>query len=145
MFKHILLATDGSPASRAMVQKCMRYASESGACVTGIHVTPLCHPIGPQTAKAIDSRSAQQEHNAEQARRYLHEVLEAARGYGVTCDTLYVAHDQPYQAIIDHAKLYGCDLICVASHGRKGASSFLLGGETQKILTFSPVPVLVYR
>ncbi|MBA5638813.1 universal stress protein [Duganella sp. LX20W] len=145
MFKHILLATDGSPASRAMVGKCMRLASETGACVTGIHVLPPMHNIGMQTAMLRDNRAEEQEHNVEMARRYLHEVLEAARGYGVTCDTLYVVHEQPYEAIIEHAKLYGCDLICVGSHGRKGARSFLLGGETQKILTFSPVPVLVYR
>lgn len=145
MFKHILLATDGSPASRAMVGKCMRFASETGACVTGIHVLPQWHMIGLQTAMVRDSRALEQQHQAESARRYLHDVLETARGYGVTCDTLYVSHDQPYEAIIEHAKLYGCDLICVASHGRKGLRSFLLGGETQKILTFSPVPVLVCR
>lgn len=145
MFKHILLATDGSPASRAMVGKCMRLASETGACVTAIHVLPRFHTIGLQTAMVRDSRAQEQEHQVDMARRYLHAALEAARGYGVTCDTLYIVHDQPYQAIIEHAKLYGCDLICVASHGHTGARSFLLGSETQKILTFSPVPVLVYR
>lgn len=145
MFKHILLATDGSPAARVMVQKCMRLASETGACVTGMHVLPPLHTIGLQAAMMRDSGAGAQQHNVEQARRYLHEVLEAARGYGVTCDTLFVVHEQPFEAIIEHAKLYGCDLICVASHGRKGTRSFLLGGETQKILTFSPVPVLVYR
>lgn len=145
MFRHILLATDGSPAARAMVQKCMRLASESGACVTAMHVLPPIHAIGMQTAMLRDSGAEAQQHNVALARRYLHEVLEAARAYGVTCDTLYVIHEQPYEAIIQHAQLYGCDLICVASHGRKGTRSFLLGGETQKILTFSTIPVLVYR
>ena len=111
MFKHILLATDGSPAARAMVQKCMRFASESGACVTAMHVLPVFHTLGMQGAMLQESQIQQQEHNVALAQRYLHEVLETARGYGVTCDTLYVVQEQPFEAIIQHAQLYGCDLI----------------------------------
>ena len=51
----------------------------------------------------------------------------------------------PHEAIIDAAKDKGCDLIVMASHGRRGLNAVLLGSETQKVLTHSSIPVMVYR
>ena len=69
----------------------------------------------------------------------------AARDAGVAYDSLVVTSDRPHEAILDAAEARGCDLIFMASHGRRGISGFLLGSETNKVLTHSKVPVLVYR
>jgi nucleotide-binding universal stress UspA family protein len=63
----------------------------------------------------------------------------------VSCETLHVEHEHPYRAIIDTANQRGCDLIVMASHGRRGVSAIVLGSETVKVLTHSTIPVLVYR
>jgi len=63
----------------------------------------------------------------------------------VPCETVKVNHEHPYEAIIDTAKTTGCDLIAMASHGRRGVSAIALGSETVKVLTHSKIPVLVYR
>jgi nucleotide-binding universal stress UspA family protein len=69
----------------------------------------------------------------------------AAKEAAVPCDTVQEKSDQPYAAIIEAAQARGCDLIIMASHGRAGISALLLGSETQKVLTHSKIPVLVYR
>jgi nucleotide-binding universal stress UspA family protein len=67
-----------------------------------------------------------------------------AREAGVDCGTLCVAHDKPYEAIVDTAKQEGCDLVVMASHGLRGVSA-ILGSETLKVLTHTSVPILLYR
>lgn len=66
-------------------------------------------------------------------------------GSGVDCDSMYVVSNHPYEAIIEAAQSRQCDLIAMASHGRKGIQGFLLGSETQKVLSHSKIPVLVFR
>ena len=68
-----------------------------------------------------------------------------AKTAGVPCASVHVTNDHPYKAIIDAATAEGCDLIFMASHGRKGMSALVLGSETNKVLMHSKVPVLVYR
>jgi nucleotide-binding universal stress UspA family protein len=88
------------------------------------------------------------EYEAESRRisdQALEQVKMAADAAGVPCDTIREVHDQPYRAIIDAAQVKGCDLIVMASHGRRGVAALLLGSETVKVLTHSTVPVLVYR
>ncbi len=81
----------------------------------------------------------------QQAGEYLAEVQDQCAEAGVECDAVTATSDIPYQAIIDAAERAGCDLIFMASHGRRGISGFLLGSETNKVLTHSNIPVLVYR
>jgi nucleotide-binding universal stress UspA family protein len=69
----------------------------------------------------------------------------AAEAAGVGVETVREVHDQPYRAIIDCARARGCDLVVMASHGRRGVAALLVGSETTKVLTHSAVPVLVYR
>ena len=71
--------------------------------------------------------------------------LNAAGLAGVVCETLHVEHEHVHQAIIDAASARRCDLIVMASHGRRGVSAVVLGSETVKVLTHSKIPVLVYR
>jgi nucleotide-binding universal stress UspA family protein len=63
----------------------------------------------------------------------------------VKCDTDYALSDRPYEAIIRAAEKHGCDLIFIASHGRRGLGALLFGSQTQAVLTRSRIPTLVYR
>ena len=79
------------------------------------------------------------------AAQRLAKVKEAADAAGVSCEVVHVEHEHPYKAIIDVANTRTCDLIVMASHGRRGISAIVLGSETLKVLTHSTIPVLVYR
>ena len=86
-----------------------------------------------------------QKHARAYAETVLGIVSAACKSAGVVCDTLHVEHEQVYQAIIEAAEARRCDLIVMASHGRRGVSAVVLGSETVKVLTHSKIPVLVYR
>ena len=85
--------------------------------------------------------------HGEEIRKHATSVLNhaaaAAKLAGVSCETIQVEHEHPYQAIIAAAKDKGCDLIIMASHGRSGLSAMLLGSVTNKVLTHTKTPVLV--
>lgn len=145
MFKHILLPTDGSSLSQAAVQKGIQFAKETKARVTGLCVVPAAyHAIYEGEVHGSFQDKALEECN-EKAKIQLAEVAKVADQAGVWCDTILETSDQPYEAIIDVADKKGCDLIMMASHGRRGVGALLLGSETQKVLTHSKIPVLVYR
>jgi nucleotide-binding universal stress UspA family protein len=80
-----------------------------------------------------------------EARTFLGVIEEKAKAAGVRCETFHTIDSSPYRAIIAAAEKHGCDLVFMASHGRRGLSALLLGSETQKVLTHSKIPVLVYR
>lgn len=145
MFKHILLPTDGSALSTNAAQKSLAFAHEIGATVTALHVRPVYH-ISAIQAEATAYTGEQLELDSEaQSRAYLADVQAIAATHGVACDTVCVEDDHPYQAIIRIAREWECDLVTMASHGRKGVAGLLLGSETQKVLSHSQIPVLVYR
>jgi nucleotide-binding universal stress UspA family protein len=86
-----------------------------------------------------------EKHAKAHAEKVLGTVSAVAKSAGVSCETLHVEQEQIYQAIIDAASARNCDLIVMASHGRRGDSAVVLGSETVKVLTHSKIPVLVYR
>lgn len=145
MFKHLLIPTDGSDLSRKAVLYGVRLAKECAAKVTALTLAQ------PYPVASIDTVlvSVGEEEYEEESRRIAEQALEqvriAADAAGVSCDTIREVHDQPYRAIIDAAHAKNCDLIVMASHGRRGMSALLLGSETVKVLTHSTIPVLVYR
>lgn len=148
MFKHVLLPTDGSKLSDRAVQRGIQFAKEARARITALHVVPefrmvveegFVSPMTAELKKRFETES--QEH----ARKMLAKVEKAAKGAGVKCEAIAVVSDYPYQQIIEVARKKKCDLILMASHGRRGLSSLLLGSETAKVLTHSKVPVLVVR
>ncbi|SHI24122.1 universal stress protein [Pollutimonas bauzanensis] len=145
MYKHILLPTDGSSASEAAVQACFQLARQLGAKVTGLHVLPEFHVFTYKTEMLEDTRAQFVKDSEEHARKILSPVERLAQETGVICSTMHVVSDDPYEAIIQVAQDSQCDLIVMASHGRKGVKGLLLGSETQKVLTHSRIPVLVYR
>lgn len=144
MFKKILLPTDGSELSAKAVQGAIQMAGQLGASIVGVTVVePYSYSTlseyRPETLEAFEAR------NAQAAEQRLASIVQAAKAGKVTCETVTVKSFSPYEAIIDTAKKHGCDVIFMASHGRRGLSAVLLGSETQKVLTHSKIPVLVYR
>jgi nucleotide-binding universal stress UspA family protein len=147
MFKHLLLTTDGSPAAEAAIQKGIDFAKSINARITGVHVNvvPEYHVMSYRTAILEDTRKQFLQDCKEHAAKFLAMIEAAAKSAGVECDTAFVIHDDPYEGILKTAAERGCDLIVMASHGRKGVKGLLTGSETQKVLAHSPIPVLVFR
>ena len=145
MFKHLLLPTDGSKLSEAMIHKAIAFARDADAHVTGIHVVPPFHTFSMRT-EMLEDTSEQYMNDAKlQAEHYLDVIQREAKEAGIPCDTCCVTSDHPYEAIIDAAKSRHCDLIMMASHGRNALSAALIGSETQKVLSHCQIPVLVFR
>ena len=145
MFKHILIPTDGSDLSRKAILYGVQLAKESGAKVTGLTVTEPYQPAGMDTVFIPMDEGDYEEQSRVLSEKAVEQVKIAAQAAVVPCETNREIHDQPYRAIIDAAHALGCDLIVMASHGRRGISALLLGSETVKVLTHSTIPVLVYR
>lgn len=145
MFKHILIPTDGSALSTTAIQSGMQLARAVKAKITVITVTEPFHIFSMDSVQLADTRSAYETHAGEAAKRCLDAAKRQAETLGVECQAVHVEHAMPYKAIIDTAAEKGCDLIAMASHGRRGAAALVLGSETAKVLTHSSIPVLVYR
>ena len=145
MFKHILLPTDGSALSESAVLKGIDLARPLGARVTGIHVSPQFHVLTYRTEMLEDTRAEYERDTQAHAERYLLFVAKAAKEGGVPCETLRALNDEVDEAIVDAAREQGCDLIVMASHGRRGLGKVLLGSQTQRVTTQSTIPVLVWH
>ena len=147
MFKHILVPTDGSPLSVDTVSRAITFAKEVAAKITFFYAQPD-YPVALYGEGALIDPTTP-DRFAEMAAKQAEEILQAAvaqaQSAGVATGTSTVVSDVPWEAIIDAASAAGCDLIFMASHGRRGLSGLLLGSETQKVLTHSKTPVLVYR
>jgi len=145
MFKHILLPTDGSNLSQAAIQKGVQFAKSMQAKITGISVMPEQKYYMYQTDIIVQVKKETVKQHKREADRNLSVIEKAAKDAGVPCETLCEISDYPYETIIKVAEKRGCDLIMMASHGRRGIGAILIGSETQKVLTHSKIPVLVYR
>jgi nucleotide-binding universal stress UspA family protein len=145
MFKHILIATDGSDLSRKAVCHGIGLARAVGAKATAITVTPPFRIFALNPEKISDMEESYSNQMRAMATECLTEVEAAAAAAGFNCEVIHATDEHPYHAIIDAAKKNSCDLIVMASHGRRGISALVLGSETLKVLTHSNIPVLVYR
>lgn len=147
MFKHILVPTDGSELSQEAARRAVSFAKEMGAKITVFFAKPE-YPIAYFGEGAlIDPTTPEKfaELADQQAQDYLGAIQKLCQESGVDCGTTSATSDVPYEAIIQAAESASCDLIFMASHGRRGISGLLLGSETNKVLTHSKIPVLVYR
>ncbi len=147
MFKHILVPTDGSTLSQETARRAVSFAREAGAKVTAFFAKPE-YPITYYGEGAlIDPTTPEKfaELAEQQAQQHLGFVESLCQESGVEFGKLSLTSDIPYEAIIEAATQCACDLIFMASHGRRGLSGLLLGSETNKVLTHSKIPVLVYR
>jgi len=145
MFRHILVPTDGSPLSAMAVEKASALAAAVGARITVLTVVEPFHIWTDNANQLAYTREEYERVSKETAASYLDAAAAVAMRLGVTCDTVSIEADEPYRAIIDTASERGCDLVAMASHGRRGVAALVLGSETTKVLTHSAIPVLVYR
>jgi nucleotide-binding universal stress UspA family protein len=147
MFKNILVPTDGSRLSIKTAKQAVKLAKVLGARITGFYAAPDYGSTyyGDGYILRAPSAAAQAEAVQNQARKYLSTIQVEAGVERVPCEVFHVVSDSPYEAIIDAAKKKKCDLIFMASHGRRGLSGLVLGSETQKVLVHSKIPVLVCR
>lgn len=148
MFKHLLLPTDGSKLSDRAVQRGLEFAKSIAARVTSVHVIPEFRMMADESFVLPTSADLKRRYEKEakaRAEKLLAKIGERAAAAGVKHDCVVVMGDVPYEEIIETAKKRKCDLILMASHGRRGLSGLLLGSETAKVLTHSKIPVLVVR
>lgn len=145
MHRHILIPTDGSALSQAALEYGIALAKSVGAKVTVLTVSTPFHTFAVEPVMVTDTPEQYAKQVAALAKKYLDAAKEVALAAGVNCETVHVEHDHPYLAIIEMAAKKLCDLVVMASHGRRGTSAIVLGSETSKVLTHSGIPVLVVR
>lgn len=147
MYKHILIPTDGSKISSRAIRHTMTIARSMDSRVTGVFVAPAPTPL--VFKGLVPVRHLQPDQHAaliaKAAKRYLGEIEAAAQAAGVRCECLTIEDEYPADTILRVAAKRRCDLIVMASHGRRGLAGILLGSETQKVLVQAKVPVLVCR
>lgn len=146
-YRHILVPTDGSEISERAVEQAVSLAAALGARLRVLHVQ-VSFPISlvgvgelvePSTVDALLAATQQR------SETILGEAMARAAAAGVEAEQSLLVNPQPHQAILEEARTHGCDLIVMASHGRRGLEGLLIGSETQRVLTQSSCPVLVVR
>lgn len=144
MFKRILVPTDGSDITSKATDTAIALAKLHGAQLLTLSVT---EPFPYAAVSEIQPVPPQEFIDAQQriASKRVESVCAAAATQGVACRAHTIEALHPWEAIIDHAKTEGVDLIVMASHGRRGVAALLLGSETQKVLTHTDLPVLVVK
>ncbi len=147
MYKKILVATDGSPLSKKAVRSAIDLASSLGAELIALYVVPR-YPVsyfeGGVTVSTADIARTEKQW-ADRGQAVVDAVRDAAVAAGVKAKSAITRSDLVAEAILSNVKKNKCDLVVMASHGRKGLKRILLGSETQHVLTHSNVPVLVLR
>jgi nucleotide-binding universal stress UspA family protein len=144
MYQRIIVPTDGSEISAKAADAAVKLAKLCGAAISVISVKePFPYsaisemqPVPPQEFYDAQERIASDRVKA---------VLATAQAAGVTADGATVEALHPWEAILEHAKTKGADLIVMASHGRRGVAALLIGSETSRTLTHSSLPVLVIK
>ena len=144
MYTNILVPTDGSDITAKAVQTALSLAKTLGAKVTAISVK---EPFPYSAISEMQPVPPQEFYDAQEriAAERVKDAVDAARAGGVSCHGHTVEALHPWEAILDHATAQNCDVIVMASHGRRGVAALLLGSETQRVLLHAKLPVLVVR
>ncbi|MBY0454615.1 MAG: universal stress protein [Burkholderiaceae bacterium] len=147
MYQHILIATDGSELSEKAVQSGLSLAALAGASVVALKVVPRYPHSYFEGGMPVDASDIEQIEKqwSDAAQALVDTVKTQGSAQGVAVKTVIAKSDLVAEAVIATARKYECDLIVMASHGRKGIKRLLLGSETQHVLTHSHIPVLVLR
>ena len=147
MFKRILLPNDGSPVSQKAVRQGIAFAKAVGAKVVGFYCAEDYRALiyTEYVPPALLSEAEFEAQSKKVAEKRLALVEKTAKAAGVPFEGFYLISTAPWEAIIEASKKKKCDLIFMGSHGHKGLAGLLLGSQTNKVLTHSKVPVLVYR
>lgn len=147
MFKHLLVPTDGSDLSRRTATHAITFARETGARITFFAALPQ-HPVSFHEGYGLTDAGTRERLIAtaeQQGRAIVDPLVAEAAAAGVAAEAVATPCATVHDGIIAAATHHGCDLIFMASHGRRGIGALLLGSETQKVLTHSKIPVLVHR
>ncbi len=144
MYQRILVPTDGSEITAKAVATAVALAKASGG---QIHTLSVKEPFPYSAISEMQPVPPQEFYDAQEriAAGRVKAVADAAAAAGVACTALTVEALHPWEAILDLAKQKGCDLVVMASHGRRGMAALLIGSETSRVLTHSPLPVLVIK
>ena len=143
MYHHLMVPLDDSPLAVDTVRQAVEFARVVGAKVTFFHAQADFGATSLAALERVLSPAAFNEHMAGEARAILAKAEVVARSAGVSYDSASMTSDRPYEAILGVAEARGCDLIFIASHGRRGIKGLMLGSETQKVLQHTTIPVLV--
>ena len=148
MFTHVLTPVDGSELSLGAARHGMELAKLCNAKLTSIMVSPTYRQHSQDgfvlpTVQVI--RERWEEQMSERAQNVLDQICVESGRAGITCNSVHVFGDAPYQAIIDAARTHNCDVVVMGSHGYGGFKQFILGSETARVLSHSVIPVVVYR
>lgn len=145
MFRTILVPTDGSPLSDRAVNAAVEFAKEYGGTIIGLSVAEP-YPFTPLSASTFsDDRVAYESRARDIAQEHVRRIAAASHLLGVHCETVVTQSFSPADDIMLVARQHACDVIFMASHGRKGIKGMLIGSETQKVLAGSDIPVMVFR
>lgn len=147
MYKKILVPTDGTTLSQRAVEHAIALARSTGAAVVVLHAYPkfLGSPYGTVGPAAEVLAEAHERQARAEAEALFARIRRGAAAAGVDLETVLVEATDIHRQILAAAHKRKCDLICMASHGRRGLSALILGSETQKVLTHGTLPVLVLR
>jgi nucleotide-binding universal stress UspA family protein len=145
MFKHILLPTDGSALSEMAIKKGVEFAKEINAKVSGLTVTKPFRVFTTDVTELEDTKDTYAEDAKAIADKRLSVIEQAAKQARVSYEGVHKIGEHPWEEVIKTATERGCDVIFMASHGRRGVAALVIGSETNKVLTHTKIPVLVYR
>lgn len=146
MYSRILLPTNGSELCEAAVGEGIQFARKLDASIIAFHSIPASFYVAFTEFGPAEPLQDQFEKDARaRGESLVADVAQRCATEGVKCETLTLVNDHAWEAVIEAAQTKHCDLIFMASHGRRGLSALLLGSETMKVLTHTRIPVLVYR
>lgn len=145
MYKHILIATDGSDIANKAVPHGVELAKALGAKLSAVTVTEPYEAVMVPETRGLVLPADYKKKSHEAASKILETVTSAAAAAGVECSAIHEENRWPYEGIIEAAEKAGADLIVVGSHGRRGIEGLLLGSQATKLLTHTKVPALVVR
>jgi nucleotide-binding universal stress UspA family protein len=145
MYRNILIATDGSELADHAVEQGLALAKAVGARVTAVTVTQTVMKGTPMLMPRADDVGRYEAAVGRAAHGLLERVSERARASGVSCETVHVADMAPAEGVLEACRTHGCDLVVMATHGRRGMERLLLGSQTHAVMTMAHVPVLICR
>jgi nucleotide-binding universal stress UspA family protein len=145
MYKHILIATDGSDLAQKAVGQGLTLARALESKATVMMVTEPLRSVASGEMMIAFPADEYEANAAAGAAKVLAGAVDIARKVGIQCETLHVKDQLPAEGIVETARSLGCDLIVMASHGRRGISRMLLGSQATKVVQLSAVPVLICR
>jgi nucleotide-binding universal stress UspA family protein len=145
MYKHLLIATDGSALAQKGVEHGLTLAKALQAQATVITVTEPWDVVVLPEGAVVFPPADYEDSLAAGAAKILAGVNDTAQKLGTSCATLHVKDRYPAEGIVETAREKGCDLIVMASHGRRGLGRLVLGSAANEVVTHSSIPVLIYR